>query len=633
MRHFKSVISFSLFLSLVVISLIPAILITIMGKTYPLITRQITTYTYLDFVLIGLFSIISVSLCFLFLFSKRPIPIIVIFLLISIAALTKLIQAAYSDFLLIGLLSLSVVLCFFSLYGKFPRITGILFFALAILAIIDIIFITKYNAVLDANAIAILGETNASELIDFLSGMPSFLWLIFLYLFIALVFCLYTPARFKRVPWRRLFVYALSVIAIITYEQYNFYKKDYIPHPEKQLNYFAKSWQFKDRIARAAFPASIPFTLSDYYYQRKELRYFADLNKNYDFHAQRQFNPPERQVYILVIGESSRADHWGINGYSRNTSPMLSQRSDIISFQKMYTFFPLTRYSVPIIISRKPIDYQQDYFNQASIVTYFKQIGFDTAWISLQAPFGQFDSPVSVYAYEANHIQFLNPVDYNTHGKYDYEAIPDILKTITSTDNNLFIVVHTLGNHFLYSDRYDERMRVFQPDRYENTYPVIYNKDDQVVLTNSYDNSVIAVDYFLGTLILEIEKLELSSFVFYVSDHGQGLFDDGNTQAGHGYVSTATLHIPAFFWASPQYSATHHQLINNMKANTTQITSTDMVFETLVSLSGGTISEPRPHLDLTKNEVMVTPTLMNRLSGLEKKDAAIQPAIAHEANH
>lgn len=110
-------------------------------------------------------------------------------------------------------------------------------------------------------------------------------------------------------------------------------------------------------------------------------------------------------------------------------------------------------------------------------MTYFKQIGFDNAWISLQAQFGKYDSPVSEYDYEGNHVDFFNPVDYTIHRKYRYEAIPDIIKQITSSDQNLFIIVHTLANYLIYSDRYDKRMRVFVPDRYEDKSPNIYKKN------------------------------------------------------------------------------------------------------------------------------------------------------------
>lgn len=593
-RHHLSTVFMA---SLVLATLLPAAMIVIFGKGYPYPVHHTATYFDIDFFLIGILSLAFVGLGALFFRGKSSSFKSAIYFCLSLFALSKLIPIINDDRLLIALLSFSAIACLLSFYQKLPRLTVIIFFLLALLASVDLVFITQYNSVLGAVAFSLLLESNRSELRDLFNSITWHLWLILFYFIFACTFCLYAPKKFKHIPWVRLLFYNLGVILVVGQYQYNYYKTNFLTDPDSP---FTIALQEKDEVVRAAFPACLPFILSDFYSQRKEMRRVADLNKSYDFHAQRHATSTERQVYILVIGESGRADHWGINGYQRNTSPMLSARNDIISFRKMFTYFPMTRYSVPVIISRKPINDRQDYFSEPSIVTYFKQIGFDTAWISLQAPFGKYDSPVSIYAYEANRMKFLNPVEYTAHGKYDYEAIPDIMQQIDSTDQNLFLVVHTLGNHMAYIDRYNERMRVFLPDRHENRTSSIFKNEDREVLTNSYDNSVVAVDYFLGTLINQLQQRHLASFVFYVSDHGQGLFDDGQPSAGHGYRSFATLNVAAFFWASPDYIAENPEKIQALRQNANGLTATSMVFDTLVSLSGGELPDSRPSLDMTK---------------------------------
>ncbi|WP_394346731.1 sulfatase-like hydrolase/transferase [Thermoflavifilum aggregans] len=46
--------------------------------------------------------------------------------------------------------------------------------------------------------------------------------------------------------------------------------------------------------------------------------------------------PSGRQVCVFIIGESSRYDHWHINGYSRNTSPSLDTMHNLISFRNVF---------------------------------------------------------------------------------------------------------------------------------------------------------------------------------------------------------------------------------------------------------------------------------------------------------
>lgn len=517
---------------------------------------------------------------------------------------------------IILVISYSTVAAFFNFYRWVPRATIVLFGFTACIAIVALIYIIVYQNVLSSNLIFLLFETDPQLTLSLFKLMPSYIWIFTFVFILAILFCFAFPFKLNKFPWSRYTLYSLSIFFLAMLFQYmennSFHDSEVLLGDQNAFQY---SWVDKDYVTREAFPLSIPFIIRDYYYGRKEMVAYADKNQNYSFNAMyHQDNPAEKHVYILVIGESSRADHWGINGYSRDTSPNLSARNDVISFRHMYTMYPFTRFAVPLIVSRKPIDLESDFFNQPSIITYFKQIGFDTAWIAMPAPFGKYDSPISVFASEANHIVFLNPDGINAQSMPDYKSVPYVMNLINSAQRNIFIVIHTLGAHLPYYQRYDEPMRLFKPDRFENREADIYSKADQEVLINSYDNTIVATDRLLGDLIQKLEALQVPSFIMYVSDHGQGLLDDGNYAAGHGYNSFATLHVAAFFWASPQYTAKNPEKIQNLQNNAaTQLTSLNMVFDTLVSLSGGQIPDPRPQLDMTQTTLHASTQLVNLL--------------------
>ena len=44
-------------------------------------------------------------------------------------------------------------------------------------------------------------------------------------------------------------------------------------------------------------------------------------SKDFRFNAIKKDTLTERQVYVLIIGESQRYDRWEINGYEKSTSP------------------------------------------------------------------------------------------------------------------------------------------------------------------------------------------------------------------------------------------------------------------------------------------------------------------------
>ena len=54
-------------------------------------------------------------------------------------------------------------------------------------------------------------------------------------------------------------------------------------------------------------------------------------------------------IMVFVLGESVRADHLQINGYKRDTTPLLSNNNNIISFRNLYTENTYTGISVPQI--------------------------------------------------------------------------------------------------------------------------------------------------------------------------------------------------------------------------------------------------------------------------------------------
>ena len=58
----------------------------------------------------------------------------------------------------------------------------------------------------------------------------------------------------------------------------------------------------------------------------------------------------DRELIILVIGETARADRFSLNGYIKNTNPKLSRQS-VVSFNNVSSCGTSTRISVPCIFS------------------------------------------------------------------------------------------------------------------------------------------------------------------------------------------------------------------------------------------------------------------------------------------
>lgn len=145
---------------------------------------------------------------------------------------------------------------------------------------------------------------------------------------------------------------------------------------------------------------------------RKERRYLAQLaarSAQFRFGAYQASYQDAPQVVVMVPGESSRADRWRLNGYARNTNPLLVQEANLVRLSDMDSPVSATRLSVPVILSRKPATQSlRAGFFETSFHSACREAGFKTFWLFNQMSFGEFDTPVSVYAKEADVTRFCN---------------------------------------------------------------------------------------------------------------------------------------------------------------------------------------------------------------------------------
>ncbi len=214
-------------------------------------------------------------------------------------------------------------------------------------------------------------------------------------------------------------------------------------------------------------------------------------------------------LLIIGLGESLRADHLGIYGYERDTTPLLSaMRDKLYIYKNAYSGGTNTWTSVPSMFTK---------FNSSpdlskSIINLANDAGYKTFWISNQTEFNSSSGEmiVSSLAKQSGHTSFTTNSDEHEI-KYDEVLLPklvDVLKNRKPNEKTL-IVLHFFGSHFEFKDR----------------YPVGYSKynggkSELEKTVNQYDNTVFYTDYILSQ-ILKISSEYNAKFIFF-SDHGLG---------------------------------------------------------------------------------------------------------------
>lgn len=78
---------------------------------------------------------------------------------------------------------------------------------------------------------------------------------------------------------------------------------------------------------------------------------YHHTSKDFTFHAQATHPADKREVYVMVVGETSRALNWQLYGYERETNPLLSRQPGIVAFSKVLTESNTTHKSVPMLMS------------------------------------------------------------------------------------------------------------------------------------------------------------------------------------------------------------------------------------------------------------------------------------------
>ena len=353
-------------------------------------------------------------------------------------------------------------------------------------------------------------------------------------------------------------------------------------------------WRALPRFARLpvefdAFANSWPFGLVsrgiDFYKERKHLAALGERNSKFSFGAHQANGDGKPEIVVMVIGESSRFDRWSINGYKRDTNPLLGKETNLVPLSDLITSVSATRLSVPVMISRKTaMQSLKDGFAEKSFLTAYKEAGFKTFWLSNQVSFGEFDTPVSVFAKEADVIQFLNLGGFTNNSNFDQILFDPLKFAIADPAPKKLVVLHTLGSHWNYSHRYPATFDRWKPSLYGVDKPAYTDTAIKPQLNNSYDSSILYTDWFLANVIGMLKQSAQRTALMYVADHGQTLYDNSCDLAFHGHNTQYEFHVPAFVWYSDRYQATRPGKVAQLKRHTAARLSTENVFHTLLDL-------------------------------------------------
>ena len=343
------------------------------------------------------------------------------------------------------------------------------------------------------------------------------------------------------------------------------------------------------------FPTSIIYAGGVVYKQYQLMNNSKNERNKFTFQAKQVTQLSGSQVYLLIIGESSRFSNWGINGYKKNTSPFLSHRTNFLSFSNATSGGFITEFAVPLILTGVGADHFETHFKQKSIVSAFKEAGFTTYWITNQID----DGHIKIHLEEADKKRLLlSDAKSTKHLHRDMELVKALKKVLAEPGEKKFIVMHTLGSHYDYSARYPDEFDLFKPSN-KSVFTQSSDYTNKNVIINSYDNSILYTDAVINSSIELVAHQNTYSSVTYISDHGDNLFDDSRNLSQHAYPypSKYISHVPYFVWYSDSLRKVFPEKIENLRKHVDACISSENIIHTFTSI--GNVWYPKQ--DSSKN--------------------------------
>ena len=461
----------------------------------------------------------------------------------------------------IGLVLLRLTRSYFMAY----LILGIPYLISSIVEIGNIIILDHYITV---DNIGALSNASHSEINEFYQGF----WI---YLFIPIIVVatyIFMLKKYKSINYNsknKRIIVPLAILFFSISISISFYKvlHSRIVYSDNNItNYTLKT----------SYLLQHPFNLYYRIYQFTKIRLRINKYKyqqdNFKFGILNPSDTTKPNLVIFIIGERMRYSNWSINGYNRATTPNLKKVTNLISFNKNYSNANNTYWSIPLIITQATPKTPNDAYSQKSIVSLFKEAGYETSWISSQYLFDIIDEKR-----EPDHLYELYK---NKHTDLDIIPLYDSVLN-KKTSKNKFIIINMLGGH----GEVPAQFNVFKPNNNLKNYPI--TMQNAPIFINDYDNIVLLQDYVLSEIMKMTEKQNVSSVLLFTADHGCNLFDNGRALFGYGSANPTEkeTHVPMFVNMSKKYIENNHNKYNNLINHKNLLTTNNNIFYTLSDLA------------------------------------------------
>ena len=257
-------------------------------------------------------------------------------------------------------------------------------------------------------------------------------------------------------------------------------------------------------------------------------------------------------LLVVVVGETARADHFGLNGYARDTTPELAALG-VLSFHDMRSCGTDTRDSVPCMFS--PLgkaDFEKRKAEHENLLDLLQAAGLAVLWLDNQAGCKEVCArvPTATTADLTGDAAARLCLDGECFDDAMLVGLDERIATLPEErrKRGVVLVMHQMGSHGpAYFKRSPPALKRFMPECTNTTL----GQCDPAQLVNAYDNTIATTDHFLAATIAWLKgKDDSATGLLYMSDHGESLGELGIFLHGLPYriAPEAQKHVPFVAW-------------------------------------------------------------------------------------
>ncbi len=309
-------------------------------------------------------------------------------------------------------------------------------------------------------------------------------------------------------------------------------------------------------------------------------------------------------LLLLVVGETARADHFALNGYSRDTTPELAARG-VLSYRNTWACGTNTLASVPCMFSSLgKAKFEKRDAEHENLLDVVQAAGMAVLWIDNQA------GCKSVCA----RVGSASTADLNgtpagarlcADGECFDEALLEGLDARLAAlpaerrRHGVLLVMHQMGSHGpAYGRRSTPPFKRFLPECRTTTL----GDCDPAALINVYDNSIVYSDHVLGRAIdwLKTQGETFAPALLYISDHGESLGEYGIFLHGvpYPFAPDAQKHVPMVAWLGDAIAGRNRLDLGCLRGRLDERYSHDNLYHSVLGLLDVETPTYDPALDI-----------------------------------